>query len=105
MTPLAQWLAWLGLSHRSLARELGISESAIGVALFRGTRPRWLNDLAQISHVPPDTLFTVSPTSPAARPYNVRALIPAARRRLTDADRRPMTPRLTVLERSSYSSL
>jgi transcriptional regulator with XRE-family HTH domain len=77
-TRIGEWLAWTGISQREIAADLGVTQAAISAAVKRGSRPRWLRDLADLIGVPPDALMR----PPERSPDRLDALARAGLRRL-----------------------
>jgi hypothetical protein len=78
-TKLLDWMTFLGLRTRMLARGLGLSANAIDMAWAKGCRgSRWLPAISQLIDVPVETLLDTSPEDPAARKYRLPALLRAA---------------------------
>jgi hypothetical protein len=75
---IGEWLEWAGISHREIAADLGVTPAAIGIAIKRGSRPRWCKDLAALLGVPPAALIH----APERSPYGPEALARAGLRRL-----------------------
>ena len=76
-TKLLDWMTFLGLRPRKLAKGLALSPGAIDMAGVKGCRgSRWLPALSQLIHVPVEILLDTSPEDPAAGEY----LVPALRR-------------------------
>lgn len=78
MLRIGEWLEWAGITHREIAADLGVSPAAIGIAIKRGSRPRWLKDLADLLGVPMASLME----PPERSPYGPAALARAGLRRL-----------------------
>jgi hypothetical protein len=78
-TKLLDWMTFLGLRPRKLAKGLALSPGAIDMAGIKGCRgSRWLPALSQPIHVPVEILLDTSPEDPAAKEYRVPALLRAA---------------------------
>jgi hypothetical protein len=78
-TKLLDWMTFLGLRTRVLAKRLGLSPGAIDAAGMKGCRrSRWLPALSQLIHVPVDILLDTTPEDPAAGQYRLPALLRAA---------------------------
>ena len=80
-----------------LAKRLGLSHSAIGVAGIKGCRgSRWLPALSQLIHVPVEILLDTSPEDPAAGDYRVPALLRAADIRMRYYEFERLSPQVTL---------
>jgi hypothetical protein len=78
-TKLLDWMTFLGLRTRVLAKRLGLSPGAIDAAGIKGCRrSRWLAALSQLIDVPVQILLDTSPEDPAAGEYRLPALLRAA---------------------------
>jgi hypothetical protein len=75
---IGEWLEWAGISHREIAPDLGVTPAAIGIAIKRGSRPRWCEDLAALLGVPSEALMQ----APERSPHGPEALARAGLRRL-----------------------
>lgn len=78
MLYIGEWLEWAGISHREIAADLGVTPAAIGIAIKRGSRPRWCKDLADLLDVPPSALMQ----APEDSPYGAKALARGGLQRL-----------------------
>lgn len=78
-TKLLDWMTYLGLRTRRLAKRFGLSPSAIDMAGIKGCRgSRWLPALSQLIDVPVAILLDTSPEDTAAEAYRLPALLRAA---------------------------
>jgi hypothetical protein len=78
-TKLLDWMTFLGLRTRMLAKRLGLSPNAIDMAGVKGCRAsRWLPALGQLIDVPVTILLDTSPEDTAAEAYRLPALLRAA---------------------------
>ena len=78
-TKLLDWMTFLGLRTRMLAKSFGLSLSTIDMAGVKACRgSRWLPALSQLIAVPVEILLDTSPEDPAARQYRLPALLRAA---------------------------
>ena len=78
-TKLLDWMTFLGLRTRMVAKGFGLSPNAIDAAGAKGCRrSRWLPALSQLIAVPVEILLDTSPEDPAAREYRLAALLRAA---------------------------
>jgi hypothetical protein len=72
-------MTFLGLRTGTLAKRLGLSNSAINMAGIKGCRSsRWLPALSRLIDVPVEILLDISPDDPAAGEYRLPALLGAA---------------------------
>ena len=97
-TRLLDWMTFLGLRTCVLAKRLGLSPSAIGMAGVKGCRgSRWLPALSQLIDVPVTILLDTSPEDTAAEAYRLPALLRAADIRMRHYQvERPSSPLLTL---------
>ena len=78
-TKLLNWMTFLGLRTRMLAKWLGLSPNAIDMAGVKACRAsRWLPALSQLIDVPVTILLDTSPEDTAADAYRLPALLRAA---------------------------
>src|SRR5215469_1866335 len=96
-TKLLDWMTFLGLRTRRLAKRLGLSPSAIDVAWAKGCRrSRWLPALV--------ILLDTSPEDPAAAEYRVPGLLRAANIRMRYYRfERPSSPLVTRHQTGRYA--
>jgi hypothetical protein len=104
-TKLLDWMTFLGLRTRRLAKRLGLSPSAIDVAWAKGCRrSRWLPALSQLVDVPVAILLDTSPEDPAAAEYRVPGLLRAANIRMRYYRfERPSSPLVTRHQTGRYA--
>jgi hypothetical protein len=97
-TKLLDWMTFLGLRTRMLAKSFGLSLSTIDMAGVKACRgSRWLPALSQLIAVPVEILLDTSPEDPAAREYRLPALLRAADIRMRHYRvERPSSPLVTL---------
>jgi len=104
-TKLLDWMMFLGLRPRKLAKRLGLSPGAIDVAWAKGCRrSRWLPALSQLIDVPVEILLDASPEDQAAAQYRLPALLRAADIRMRYYRfERPSSPLVTRHQTGRYA--
>ena len=104
-TKLLDWMTFLGLRTRVLAKRLGLSPGAIDAAGIKGCRrSRWLPALSQLIEVPAEILLDTSPEDPVAGEYRLPALLRAADIRMRYYRfERPSSPLVTRHQTGRYA--